>query len=69
LVSRATLYRKERRARGLCAVAGCLEVTGEAHYRCPRHAQAHREAMAVRYEVKVEAREAARAAADEERAA
>jgi hypothetical protein len=62
-VSRATLFRKERRARGLCAVAGCPEHTGE-DYRCPRHAEAHRKAMKEAYHANLAMRAALEAAAD-----
>lgn len=68
-MSRATLFRKERRARGLCAVAGCPEHTGEAHYRCAKHAEAHRGAMKLAYQAELARQAADQVAEVEERAA
>jgi hypothetical protein len=51
-------------------VAGCQEHTGEAHYRCPTHAAAHRAAMKATYDAFVARRDAELVAAVfEERAA
>jgi len=49
--SRASRFRKERRRRRLCAIAGCPEISGNA-YRCPVHANRHRLAAKHAYDVR-----------------
>jgi hypothetical protein len=68
-VSRASLFRKERRRRGLCAVAGCPVVTGDRSYRCHAHAEAHRGAMKLAYQTELARRMAEVAAPAREQAA
>jgi hypothetical protein len=51
LQSRASRFRKERRRRRLCAIAGCPEVSGQA-YRCPVHANLHRQAAKAAYDLR-----------------
>jgi hypothetical protein len=68
-VSRASLFRKERRRRGLCAVAGCPVVTGDRSYRCHAHAEAHRGAVKLAYQAELARRLADVVADVEDRAA
>lgn len=45
--SRQRRHQKKRRALGLCRVEGCKETSGR-RYRCPAHAEAHKQLMRVR---------------------